>query len=161
MPPPCNQGKCHENVFQGVTGGRFQESSRSKHTPQTVNVNNAAQTWEMSAKGLPGHWRAVPGRFRMQAHPSGSVLVYVCVLNGHGSCANPNAPALRNPGTCHRNFFQGVTGGRFQESSRSEHLHSVNMNTMHKQEMSENVLPGGPLEVISRKVQKASAYPSL
>ena len=103
----------------------------------------------MSEKVLPGgHWRAVPGRFRMQAHRSGSVLVYVCVLNGHCSCADKNATALRNPGTCHRNFFQGVTGGRFQESSRSEHLHAVNMNTMHKQEMSENVLPGGPWRMV-------------
>ena len=97
----------------------------------------------------------VPGKFNMQAHPSGSILVYVCVLNGHSSSVDPNATALRNQGKCHGNIFQGVPGGGFQDRSKCEHLPlAVNVNnTSYTQEMSEKVLPGGHWRKVPGKFQ--------
>ena len=74
-------GKCQRRVFQGVTGGRFQESSKR------------------------------------QTHiAAGSVLIYVCVLDGNVTVGNIDAATLRNQGKCHGNF----PGGKLQESSRSK-----------------------------------------
>ena len=84
----------------------------------------------MSEKVLPGGpWMKVPGKFNMQAHQSGSILVYVCVLNVDGSNINIDAATLRNQGKCQRSFFQGVPGGMFRERLRSEHLLAVNVNS--------------------------------
>ena len=86
----------------------------------------------------------VPGKFNMQAHISGSILVYVCVLNGHSSSKDPNATALRNQGKCQGNVFQGVPGGRFWETSKCELLPlPVNVGSDAQKEMSEKGLPGG------------------
>ena len=100
----------------------------------------------MSEKVLPGGpWRNVLGKFRKQAHKISIVARNSRVRNGHGSILNINATTLRNRGKCQRNFFQGVPGGGFQDSSKCEHLPlSVNVNNMlYTQEMSEKVLPGG------------------
>ena len=107
--------------FQGVPGGWFRQSSKCERLPLPVNVNSIE---EMSEKGLPGGpwmkvpgkfnmqgpWRRVPGMSKKQAHCSGTVLVYVCVLNGHSSFVDHNATTLRNQGICQRKVFQGVTG---------------------------------------------------
>ena len=64
----------------------------------------------------------LPGNVKKQAHISGSILEYVCVLNVDGSTIimvdNENAATLRNQGKCQRSFFQGVTGGMFPEGSK-------------------------------------------
>ena len=73
------KGKCQRRFFQGVTGGRFQESSKR------------------------------------QTHIVGSVLIYVCVLDGNVTVDNIDAATLRNQGKCQRRVFQGVPGGKFWE----------------------------------------------
>ena len=100
----------------------------------------------------------VPGKFNMQAHHYGSILVYVRVLNGHSSSIDLNATALRNQGKCHGNFFQGVTGGHFQESSINECLPSVNVNNNTQKGNVREGSSRGSMEESSRKVQKASAH---
>jgi len=114
----------------------------------------------MSEKGLPGgHWMRVPGKFNKQAHISGSVLVYVRVLDGNDAIINKDATTLRNQGKCQRCFFQGVTGGRFREGSRSKHTpQAVNVNSdTHKGNVRESSSRGS-LEEGSKKVQEASTY---
>ena len=114
---------------------------------------------EMSEKVLPGgHWREVPGKFKKHTHSMGSVPVYVRVLNGHSSSVDPNATALRNQGKCHGNFFQGVTGGHFQESSISECLPPVNVNNNTQKGNVREGSSRGSLEESSRKVQEVSTY---
>jgi len=62
-----------------------------------------AQSREMSRKRLPGgHWMNILGKFKTQALTS---------------CEREQQ---HRKGKCQRRFFQGVTGWRFQESSRSK-----------------------------------------
>ena len=57
----------------------------------------------MSEKSLPGgHWKNVLGKFKTQALTS---------------CEREQQ---HRKGKCQRRFFQGVTGGRFQESSKRQ-----------------------------------------
>ncbi len=63
--------------------------------------------------------------------------------------------------TCQRRFFQGVTGGHFQESSISECLPSVNVNNNAQKGNVREGSSRGSLEEGSGKVQSASAYKCL
>ena len=60
----------------------------------------------MSEKVLPG----VPGKFKRQTHIAGSVLIYVCVLDGNVTVIHKNAATLQIRGKGHGKVFQGVTG---------------------------------------------------
>ena len=116
---------CQRRFFQGVTGGRFLESSKR------------------------------------QTHIAGSVLIYVCVLDGNVTVGNIDAATLRNQGKCQRRVFQGVPGGRFQEGSRSEYLLPVNVNSNAQKGNVRESSSRGSLEESSGKVQQARTYIAL
>ena len=90
----------------------------------------------MSEKVLPGgRWMKVPGEFRKQALTN---------------CEREQQRTHK--GKCQRRFFQGVTGGHFQESSISECLPAVNVNNNTQKGNVREFSSRGSLEVGSLKV---------
>ena len=89
-------------------------------------MNNNTEKGNVREGSSRGSWRKVLGRFKKRA-------LTPC-----------EREQQRTKGKCQRRFFQGVTGGHFQESSINECLPAVKVNNAaHTQEMSEKVLPGG------------------
>ena len=125
MPPPCT---IKGNVKETSSSGSLDEGSgKVQHASTPIwqysriclcsewsqflrrsKCHRPAQSREMSWKLLPGgHWMKVPGRFKSEdLH---------CPVNVNE----------RTGGKCQRRFFQGVPGGRFQESSESKRTYPL------------------------------------
>ena len=104
-------GAAVENIEDGPAAGVVVNGCVVEQVDLTSRVNTASlkqSNHKISEKILPGGpWKKVLGRFKMQT-------LTIC-----------ECEPQHTTGKCQRRFFQGVPGGRFQESSESKRTYPL------------------------------------